>query len=38
MPAESGAAAAIGGAEGEEIGVGRIVVASLVGTAIEFYE
>ena len=38
MPAESGAAASIGGADEEEIGVGRIVVASLVGTAIEFYD
>ncbi len=39
MPAESGAAvASIGGADEEQIGVGRIVVASLVGTAIEFYD
>ena len=39
MPADTGAAAAtIGGAGEEEIGVGRIVLASLVGTTIEFYD
>ena len=39
MPANSGAAAAtIGGAREEEVGVGRIVLASLVGTTIEFYD
>ena len=37
MPAGS-AAAASSGVDEEEIGVGRIVVASLVGTAIEFYD
>ena len=39
MPGDSGAAAAtIVGAGEEEIGVGRIVLASLVGTTIEFYD
>ncbi|MGO4869371.1 MAG: MFS transporter [Roseiarcus sp.] len=39
MPADTGAAAAtIGSAGEEEIGVGRIVLASLVGTTIEFYD
>jgi metabolite-proton symporter len=33
-----GAAATAGGADGEDIGVGRIVLASLVGTTIEFYD
>ena len=32
------AAATAGGADGEDIGVGRIVLASLVGTTIEFYD
>ncbi|MGD1036655.1 MAG: MFS transporter [Roseiarcus sp.] len=38
MPESSGAGASIRGAGAQEIGVGRIVLASLVGTTIEFYD
>ncbi len=39
MPGDSGTAAAtVGGADEGKIGVGRIVLASLVGTTIEFYD
>ncbi len=39
MPTDREGQAAIAvGADGESIGVGRIVVASLVGTTIEFYD
>ena len=38
MAGEAGAASAAVGASAAEVGVGRIVVASLIGTAIEFYD
>jgi metabolite-proton symporter len=38
MSAEMESAAALGGAGEEDVSVGRIVMASLVGTTIEFYD
>ena len=38
MTGETGAAAAAIGAPAAGVGVGRIVLASLIGTAIEFYD
>ena len=38
MTGEAGAAAAAIDAPAQGVGVGRIVLASLIGTAIEFYD
>ena len=38
MTGEAGAAAAAIDAPTQGVGVGRIVLASLIGTAIEFYD
>jgi metabolite-proton symporter len=38
MTGEAGAATAAIGAPAQRVGVGRIVLASLIGTAIEFYD